>query len=69
MQENTSRETEATPATYSIKYARKKLGLSVNAAYRAAAAGEIPAKKFGRAWRVLAQPFDEMLNGNSQKTA
>jgi hypothetical protein len=69
MQETKTGDTTAAPATYSIAYARKKLGLSVNAAYRAAAAGEIPAKKFGRAWRVFARPFDEMVNGDSQKTA
>jgi hypothetical protein len=62
-------QTETAPATYTIDYARKKLGLGVNAAYRAAANGDIPAKKIGGAWRVLARPVDQMLNGNSQKTA
>jgi hypothetical protein len=60
---------ETTPATYTIEYARKKLGLGVNAAYRAAASGDIPAKKIGGAWRVLARPFDQMLNGDDRKTA
>ena len=54
--------TEKTEAvTISVPEAGRRLGLGRNAAYDAAARGEIPMLKFGRPQRVPIAAFERML--------
>lgn len=46
---------------YTVPEAGKKLGLSRNAAYEAAARGEIPTMRFGKLLKVPKIAFDRML--------
>lgn len=48
-------------ATLSIAEAARRLGLTVRATRKAAAAGEIPAIQIRRRWLVLREPFEELL--------
>jgi excisionase family DNA binding protein len=47
--------------TISVPEAGRRVGLSKNAAYKAAKAGEIPALRFGRKLRVPQVAFERML--------
>ena len=53
----------ARPGTIALGEAARRLGLSDRAARRAAAAGEIPAIRINRRWRVLLDAFEAMLGG------
>jgi excisionase family DNA binding protein len=50
-----------TPVVMSVPEAGKRLGLSRNGAYDAAARGEIPTIRIGRLLRVPIAAFDRML--------
>jgi excisionase family DNA binding protein len=59
-----------TPKTLSVLEAGKQLGLGKNAAYAAAARGEIPVLKFGSRLRVPVIAFERMLaEASSSKPA
>jgi len=61
------RETE-TPWTMSVPEAGKKYyGLERNAAYRAAARGDIPTKRIGGVLRALPRVIEENLSKESQE--
>ena len=49
--------------TISVPEAGRRVGLSKNAAYKAAKAGEIPSLRFGRKLRVPIVAFERMLEG------
>lgn len=52
-------------ATVSVEQAARVIGISRTAAYAAVKRGEIPVCRFGKRYRVLAQPLLEMLVGTS----
>jgi excisionase family DNA binding protein len=49
--------------TIIVPEAGRRVGLSKNAAYKAAKAGEIPSLRFGRKLRVPIVAFERMLEG------
>ena len=51
------------PSTMSVPEAGRRLGLSRNSAYAAAARGEIPTMSFGKLLRVPVPAFEQMLKG------
>lgn len=57
------------PLVMSVPEAGSKLGLTRNAAYAAAARGEIPTIKFGKLLKVPKAAFDRLLDGTSGKAA
>jgi excisionase family DNA binding protein len=52
---------DANCLVYTVPEAGKKIGLSRNAAYAAAARGDLPIIKFGKLKRVPKAAFDRML--------
>jgi excisionase family DNA binding protein len=57
-----------TALTISVQEAGKRyFGLSRNAAYRAAAKGQIPAIRIGRNWRVPVRALERMLDQAEQR--
>lgn len=44
-----------------IQEAAKALGIGLNLTYDLVRKGEIPARRLGRRWVVLRQPFQEMM--------
>lgn len=61
---------EDTPLTISVPEAgRKYFGLSRNAAYDAAARGELPVIKIGRLLRVPVRALEQMLDRPAGKVA
>jgi len=61
---------ETTPLTMSVPDAGKRyFGLSRNAAYDAAARGEIPTIKIGRLLRVPVRALERMLERASERPA
>lgn len=52
-------------AVITIPEAARRLGLSAQSAYAAAACGEIPARKIGRRWIVPVAEFDRWLGGSA----
>ena len=51
--------------TLSTKDAAKRLGVSVRALRRALQAGDLPAVRINRRWRVLRLPLEKLLLGES----
>jgi len=49
--------------TISVPEAGRILGLSRLTAYKCAAAGQIPALRLGKQWRVPVAALEKMLNG------
>ena len=59
----TAVKTSMEDRTISVPEAGRRVGLSKNAAYKAAKAGEIPSLRFGRKLRVPIVAFERMLEG------
>jgi len=51
--------------TMSLKEAARRMGVSSPTARRAARRGDIPAILWGRTFRVLKAPFDDLMRGRS----
>ena len=47
--------------TMTIQEAATALGIDLNLAYNLVRSGEIPARRLGRRWVVLRQPFERMM--------
>jgi excisionase family DNA binding protein len=55
--------------TISVREAGRRIGLSANASYRAAASGQIPAIRVGRNWRVPIRSLERLLDEADQRRA
>ena len=65
-----SKVSKEAPITISVPEAGKRyFGLCRNAAYDAAARGEIPTIKIGRLLRVPVRALEQMLDGASAKSS
>lgn len=61
MLSNDRKEHETMP----LKEAAHRMGVSLQTARRAARRGDIPAIIWGRSYRVLKLPFEELMRGRS----
>jgi excisionase family DNA binding protein len=61
--------TDRLPALLTIPHAARILGLSRATAYRYAAAGELPVKRFGRSVYVVTAKIRDLIEGTEEMAA
>jgi excisionase family DNA binding protein len=57
------------PALLTIPHAARILGLSRATAYRYAAAGELPVRRFGRSVYVVTAKLHDLIEGTEERAA